>query len=75
MVTGFGKGSPLQEFGSGAFERRKYEPEGKMPPGGPSRKWKENITGNLKEIGCEGVLGIHLARDRYQWWGLLCGRQ
>lgn len=37
-MTGFGKGSPLQEFGRGTFERRKCEPEGKMPLGGPSRK-------------------------------------
>jgi len=66
-ITGFGKGSKLQEFGSGTSERRKCEPVGKRPLGRPSRKWKENITGVIKEIGCEGVFGIHLALDRYQW--------
>jgi hypothetical protein len=65
-ITGFGKGSLLQEFGSGTFERRKCEPEGKMPLGRPSRKWKENIPCDLKVIGCAGDFGIRLAKDRYQ---------
>jgi len=65
-ITGFGKGSPLQEFGSGTFERRKCEPEGKMPLGRLSRKWGENITVDFKKKRCESVFGIHLAQDRYQ---------
>ena len=33
----------IYKFGSGTFERRKCEPEGKRPLGRPSCKWKENI--------------------------------
>jgi hypothetical protein len=38
--------------------------EEKRQLGRPSRKWKENIIGDLKEIVCGYVFGIHLAHDR-----------
>ena len=28
------------------------KPEGKRPPGGPRRRWKDNIKMDLQEVGC-----------------------
>ena len=58
-MTEFGKSSPLQVCGSGAFEHRNWEREGKRPLGRRSRKWKGNITGVkfLPRTGHEGPEG------------------
>jgi hypothetical protein len=33
----------------------------------PSLRWDDNIKMPLKEIGCEGVEWIHVARNRNHW--------
>jgi hypothetical protein len=42
------------------------KPEGKRPFGRPSRRWKDNIKTDIREIGWEDVDWIHLALDRDQ---------
>jgi len=41
--------------------------EGKRPLGRPSRRWKDNITMDLQEVGCGGMDWIDLAQDRDRW--------
>jgi hypothetical protein len=41
-------------------------PEGKRPLGRPRRRWDNNITMDLSEIGIEGAKWIQLAQDRVQ---------
>jgi hypothetical protein len=41
------------------------KPQGKRPPGRPSRKWIDNIEMDLLEIGLGGPI-----RDRIGWCGL-----
>ena len=53
-------------------ERRVYrvlvgKPEGKRPLGRPRRKWVDNITMDLQEVGCGHVDWIGLAQDRDRW--------
>jgi hypothetical protein len=38
--------------------------ERKGPPGRPKRRWEDNIRMDLGEIGWEGVVWIHLTRNR-----------
>jgi len=38
------------------------KPEGKIPPGGPRRRWDDNITMDLQEVGCGGMDWIELPR-------------
>jgi hypothetical protein len=38
--------------------------EGKRPLGRPRRRWEDNITMYLKEIGWKAVDWMHLAQDR-----------
>ena len=40
------------------------KPEGKRPLGRPRRRWEDNITMDLQEVGCGGVDWIELAQDR-----------
>jgi len=47
------------------------KPEGKLPPGGPRRRWDDNITMDLQEVGCGGVDWIELAQDRDRWRALV----
>jgi hypothetical protein len=42
------------------------KPEGKRQLGRPRRRWKYNITINLREIGWEIVHWLHLAQKKYQ---------
>jgi hypothetical protein len=43
------------------------KPEGKRPLGRPRRIWVDNITMDLREIGCGGMDWIVLAQDREKW--------
>jgi hypothetical protein len=47
------------------------KPEGKRPLGRPRRRWVENITMDLREIGWVGVDLIDMAQDRDQWRALV----
>ena len=38
--------------------------EGKRPLGRPRRRWMDNITMDLQEVGCEYMDWIGLAQDR-----------
>jgi hypothetical protein len=40
------------------------KPEGKRPPGGPRRRWMDNIKMDLREVGWDGRAWIDLAQDR-----------
>ena len=41
--------------------------EGKRPLGRPRRRWVDNITMDLQEVGCGYVDWIGLAQDRDKW--------
>ena len=43
------------------------EPEGKRPLGRPRHRWEDNITMDLKEVGCGDMVWIYLAQDRDRW--------
>jgi hypothetical protein len=47
------------------------KPEGKRPLGRPRRRWIDNITIELLEIGLNVVDWIGLAQDRYRWRALV----
>jgi len=43
------------------------KPEGKRPFRRPRRRWEDNITLDLQEVGCRGIDWIELAEDRDRW--------
>jgi hypothetical protein len=43
------------------------KPEGKKPLGRPRRRWVDNITMDLGEVGWGDVDWIDLAKDRIRW--------
>jgi len=43
------------------------KPEGKRPLGRPRRRWVDNITMDLQEVGCGYMDWIGLAQDRDRW--------
>jgi hypothetical protein len=45
--------------------------KGKRPLGRPRRRWIDNITIDLLEIGLSVVDWIGLAQDRYRWRALV----
>jgi hypothetical protein len=47
------------------------KPEGRRPLGSSRCRWEDGIRMDLREIGCRGVVWIHLAQDRDQWQALL----
>jgi hypothetical protein len=47
------------------------KPEGKMPLGGPRRRWRKKLRWIFLEIGLESVEWIHVAQDRDRWWALV----
>jgi hypothetical protein len=47
------------------------KPEGKRPLGRPRRRWIDNITMDLLQIGVSVVDWIGLAQDRYRWRALV----
>jgi hypothetical protein len=34
------------------------KPEGNRPPGRPRHRWLDGIRMGLREIGCDGVIGL-----------------
>ena len=42
------------------------KPEGRRPLGRPRRRW-EVIRMDLREVGCDPGVWIHLTEDRDQW--------
>jgi hypothetical protein len=42
-------------------------PEGKRPMGRPRRRWEDNITMDLQELGCGCIDWIGMAQDRDRW--------
>jgi hypothetical protein len=47
------------------------KPEGKRLPGRPRRRWDDNITMDLQEVGCGGMDWIGLAQNRGKWRALV----
>jgi hypothetical protein len=47
------------------------KPEGKRSLGRSRHRWEGKIRMDLRKIGWEGVVWIHLAQDRDQWWDLV----
>jgi hypothetical protein len=45
--------------------------KGKRPLGRPRRRWEDNISMDLREIGWEGVEWLNLDWDRNQWRALV----
>jgi len=43
------------------------KPEGKIPLGRPRRRWVDDITMDLQEVGWRYVDWIGLAQDRDRW--------
>jgi hypothetical protein len=43
------------------------KPEGKRPLVKPRCRWEDNIRMDLKELGWEDVVWIHLTQDGDQW--------
>jgi hypothetical protein len=43
------------------------KPEGKIPLGLSRRRWEDNITMELREIGWSVINWIHLAQGKDQW--------
>ena len=43
------------------------KPEGRRPLGRPRRRWVDNITMDLEEVGCGYMDWIGLAQDRDRW--------
>jgi hypothetical protein len=59
-VTRMGEGRGVYRFLIG-------RPEDKRPLGRPRRRWEDNITMDLREVGIDGANWIRLAQDRVQW--------
>jgi hypothetical protein len=47
------------------------KPEGKGPQGRPRCRWVDNITMDLRGIGCDGMDCIDVAQNRDQWKDLV----
>ena len=47
------------------------KPERKRPLGRPRRRFEDNITIDLQEVGCKGMGWIELAQDTDRWRALV----
>ena len=52
---------------TGVYRVLAGKPEGKRPLGRPRRRWVDNITMDLQQVGCGYVDWIGLAQDRDRW--------
>jgi hypothetical protein len=57
--------------GRGVYRVSVGRTEGKRPLGRPRRRWEDNITMDLREIGIDGANLIQLAQERIQWWAFV----
>jgi len=53
--------------GRGVYRVLVGKPGGKRQLGRPRRRWEDNITMDLQEVGCGGRDWIELAQDRDRW--------
>jgi hypothetical protein len=58
-------------MGENAYRLLVEKPEGRRPLGRPRRRWADNITMDLVEVGWGGVDWIALAQDRDRWRALV----
>ena len=57
--------------GRGLYKDLVGKPERKRSLGRPRRRWKDNITMDLQQVGCGGMDWIELAQDRDRWRALV----
>jgi hypothetical protein len=57
--------------GRGVYRILVGKPEGRRPLGRPSRRWKNNIRMDLREVGCGCVDWMELAQDKDRWRALV----
>jgi hypothetical protein len=50
-------------------------PEGRRRLERPRRRWEDNITMDLLEVGCGGMAWIELTQDRDRWQTCECGNE
>ena len=53
----------IQGYGGETWEKRTL--------GRPRRRWEDNITMGIQEVGCGGMDWIDLAQDRGRWCALV----
>jgi len=53
--------------GKGVYRVLVGKPEGRRLLGRPRRRWMDNITMDLQEVGCGYMDRIGLAQDRNRW--------
>ena len=53
--------------GKGVYSVFVGKPKGRRPMGRPRRRWVDNITMDLQEVGCGYMDCIGLAQDRDRW--------
>ena len=46
--------------------------EGKRPLGRPRRRWEDNTSMDLQEVGCEEMDWIGVSQDMDRWRALVC---
>jgi hypothetical protein len=51
----------------GVFRVLVRKPKGKRTLGRPRRRWEDNITIDLQEVGCGGMDWICLTEDKDRW--------
>ena len=59
------------EEGRSAFKILTDKPTGKRPLGRPRRRWEDNITMDLEEIGINAGSWVDSAQDRDYWRALM----
>ena len=59
------------EEGRSAFKILKGKPTGKRPLGRPMRRWEDNFSMNLEEIGINAGNWVDSAQDRNYWRALV----
>jgi hypothetical protein len=57
--------------GRGVYRVLVGKPEGKRPLGRSRRRWEDNITMDLQEVGCGSIDWIELVQDRDSWRALV----